>query len=94
MLGELVEEDVALLVVILCGCFIDVDIFEKSGLLGIGGTENFSGLSARLDTLRFTQDSFGAGEILGFTILDGIVDDGAHVIVEKFARFVVLAALI
>ena len=51
-------------------------------------------MGARFDTLGFPEDSFGAGEVLGFTVFDGIVDDGAYVIVEKFARFVVLAALI
>lgn len=56
--------------------------------------EGLSGLLARLGSLGFAQDGFVAGEVLGFAVFDGIVDDGAYVVVEELARFVVLAALI
>ena len=97
VLGELVQEDVALVAVravFVVVVVVAVVQFEQGALLGVGFAEDFSRLDARLDAFGLAQDGFVADEILGFAVFDGVVDDGAHVVVEEFARVVVLAALI
>lgn len=97
LLGEFVKEDVAiiLVVVVVLAGFSSVTLLllgNQSALLRVSGTGCLSRFDGRFGV--FHQHGFVVEVVLGLAVLDGLVDDGPNIIMDVFARFVILAVLI